>query len=138
MNERPKIGVGVCVVKNGMVLMGKRINSHGTGTWAFPGGHLEFGETLAECAQREVQEETGLHITNIRRGPFVEDIFYAENKHYITIVMLADYTSGQPAILEPHKCTEWGWFAWEDLPQPLFLTFASLAKANINLKEYWK
>jgi 8-oxo-dGTP diphosphatase len=132
----PRIGVGVCIIHNSLILMGKRLNAHGNGTWAFPGGHLEFGESLTECARREVLEETGLTITNIRRGPYVEDIFHAENKHYITIIMMADYVSGQPMILEPHKCEQWEWFDWNALPQPLFLTFASLEKAEINLRDY--
>jgi 8-oxo-dGTP diphosphatase len=137
LQERPKIGIGVCIVKEGKVLMGKRLNSHGQGHWAFPGGHLEFGESLAECARREVLEETGLHITNIRRGPDTEDIFIAEKKHYITIIMIADYASGIPQVLEPHKCERWEWFSLNALPQPLFLTFENLAKNNINLANYF-
>lgn len=137
MNEFPRIGVGICIIKDGMVLMGQRINAHGNGTWAFPGGHLEFGETLTECAQREVLEETGLRIANVRRGPYVEDIFHRENKHYITIIMIADYIAGEPVVLEPHKCLQWDWFTLHNLPQPLFLTFENLTRDNINLLEYW-
>ncbi len=54
--ERPKVGVGVIVVKEGKVLLLQRKNSHGSGTWCFPGGHLEYGESLEECAKREVLE----------------------------------------------------------------------------------
>jgi 8-oxo-dGTP diphosphatase len=42
--KRPKVGVGVIIKKDGKVLMGKRKNAHGDGTWSFTGGHLEFGE----------------------------------------------------------------------------------------------
>lgn len=136
MNERPKIGVGVCIVKDGKVLLGKRLNAHGQGTWAFPGGHLEFGETVSACAHREVAEETGLQIANIRRGPYVEDFFLAENKHYITLIMIADWLAGEPAVLEPHKCEQWQWFDWDELPNPLFRTFASLAESNIHITDY--
>lgn len=135
--ERPKIGVGVCVVKDTKILLGKRLNSHGKGHWAFPGGHLEFGESLTDCAHREVLEETGLHIANLRRGPFSEDIFIEENKHYITFIMIADYISGEPAVLEPDKCEQWQWFSLHELPQPLFLTLINLANNNINLEHYF-
>lgn len=137
MNERPKVGVGVCIVKDNKVLLGKRLNSHGAGEWAFPGGHLEFGETLAECAQREVTEETGLVIGNIRQGPYTQDFYLAQNKHYITIIMIADYVSGIPAVLEPHKCEQWQWFSLDQMPFPLFATFGNLAKNNINLACYF-
>jgi 8-oxo-dGTP diphosphatase len=44
MVKRPLIGVAVIVMKDDRVLLGKRKNSHGADTWAFPGGHLEFNE----------------------------------------------------------------------------------------------
>ncbi|PWZ00084.1 hypothetical protein BCV70DRAFT_104793 [Testicularia cyperi] len=57
----PRVGVGVFVLnERGHVLVGKRTGSHGSGTLALPGGHLELHESFAECATREVLEETGL------------------------------------------------------------------------------
>lgn len=44
--KRPYIGVAVIVVRDGRVLLGKRKNAHGAGTWQFPGGHLEYGESI--------------------------------------------------------------------------------------------
>ena len=61
-DQKPKVGLGVCIVKDNKVLLGKRKGSHGAGTWSFPGGHLEFQETWEKCAKREVLEETGLKI----------------------------------------------------------------------------
>lgn len=54
----PKVGVGIMVMKNGKVLLGKRKGSHGTGKYAWPGGHMEHMESFEECAKREVREET--------------------------------------------------------------------------------
>jgi 8-oxo-dGTP diphosphatase len=51
--QRPRVGVGVIVVKNGLVLIGKRKGSHGEGQWAWPGGHLEYMESFLDCAKRE-------------------------------------------------------------------------------------
>ncbi len=65
-SPRPLVGVGVLIVRDGLVLLGKRRHVHGEGDWSPPGGHLEFGETPEECAVREAHEETGLHVVNVR------------------------------------------------------------------------
>ncbi|HBR80241.1 TPA: DNA mismatch repair protein MutT [Candidatus Uhrbacteria bacterium] len=130
--KRPKVGVGVCIIKNGKVLMSKRKNAHGEGCWSFPGGHLEFGESIAGCAVRETGEETGVTIKNIRDWVYTNDIFEAEDKHYITIYVIADHESGEPQILEPEKCEGWEWFEWENLPSPLFLPLRNVLKAGHN------
>jgi|SRR3989344_6500705 len=130
--SRPKIGVGVIVRKNGKVLMGKRKGSHGEGSWALPGGHLEFGESIEACILREIAEEVGIQIKNIRRGIFTNDIFSKENKHYVTLFMTADYASGEAQILEPEKCEKWDWFEWDNLPKPLFLPIENLLKEKFD------
>lgn len=128
--ERPKVGVAVCIVKDGKALLGKRIGAHGQGTWSFPGGHLEYGESLEACARREVAEECGLTIKNIRFAQITNDVHKSENKHYITIYMLADWAGGTPKVLEPHKMIEWQWFSWSKLPKPLFLAMSNLVKSG--------
>ncbi len=128
MVERPKVGIGVIVIRENKVLMGKRLNSHGKGTWCFLGGHLEFNEELEEAARRETKEETGISIKNIRFAAITNDIFKEEEKHYITIFMRAEYNSGEIKINEPDKIAEWEWFGWDRLPKPLFLPVANFLK----------
>lgn len=128
MEERPKIGVAVYILKDNKVLLLRRKGSHGEGTWCPPGGHLEFGESLEDCAVREALEETNVKIKNIRFGTATNDIFKEEKKHYITIHMIADYASGEAKIIEPGKCTDIGWFSWRALPKPLFLPVENLVK----------
>jgi 8-oxo-dGTP diphosphatase len=130
ISNRPYIGVGILIIKDEKILMGKRRNSHGDGTWAPPGGHLEFFESPEECAQREVLEETGISIKNIHHIGFTNDRFVKENKHYITLYYVAEYDSGTPQILEPEKCLEWKWFAFNELPQELFLSFQNFLKQH--------
>lgn len=127
-NQRPKVGVCVLIVKNSEFLMGKRKGSHGEGTWAPPGGHLEFGESIEDCARREVMEETGLNIKNIRKVTFTNDILLEENKHYVTCTVLAEYDSGELVIKEPHKCERWEWFSVSDFPEPMFIPVQNLLK----------
>lgn len=126
--QRPKIGVAVLVFKDGMVLFGKRKTKNGLGTWAPPGGHLEWGEELEVCAEREVLEETGIKIKNVRRGPYTNDIYPDGEHHYISIFMLADYASGEVANLEPEKCEGWEWFDWDHIPGPNLPSVGNLRK----------
>ncbi len=122
----PRIGVGVIIFNNqNKILLGKRKNAHGDGDWAPPGGHLEFGETPIECAKRELCEETGLKLLHSRELSFTNDIFFEDNKHYITI-FVQGIVDGEPKVLEPDKCSEWKWFDWDALPFPLFLSFSNL------------
>ena len=58
--KKPRVGIGVFVLKDGKFLLGKRKSSHGEGSWSFPGGHLEFNEELEDCTRREVMEEAGI------------------------------------------------------------------------------
>jgi 8-oxo-dGTP diphosphatase len=120
------VGIGVIIQKGDFILMGKRKNSHGAGTWSIPGGHLEFGESFEACARREVLEETGLHIGKVRQGPTTNNIFSQENKQSVSIFMVAEYITGVPELLEPEKCEGWEWFTWDALPQPLFLPMQNL------------
>ena len=124
---RPKVGVGVILVKEGKVLLGKRKGAHGAGYWSTPGGHLEFGETVEECASRELSEETGLKALSIKLGPWVNNVI-DEDKHYITIFVFVDQFEGILELLEPNKCEGWEWVESDKLPSPLFPTIASLIK----------
>lgn len=125
--QRPMVGIGVIVRKDNKVLLGKRKNSHGHGTWQFPGGHLEFGEEPEECARREVKEEAGIDIKNIKKAAFTNDIF-GEDKHYVTLFLVCDYASGEVKVMEPDKCEKWDWFCWSEMPKPRFLPIDNLLK----------
>jgi len=124
--HQPLVGVAVIVLREGKVLLGKRRNSHGEGTWAFPGGHLEFNESIETCAKREVREETRLEITDIRYGSFTNDVFEVEDKHYVTLFVVADSLSGTAEVREPEKCETWQWFDWGQFPDPRFLPINNL------------
>ena len=122
----PKVGVAVFVLRDGRFLLGRRRGAHGAGEWALPGGHLEFGESIEACARREALEETGLTLTNVRLGPYGNDHFAAEGRHYVTLFVLADAPAGEPELREPEKCAGWEWHTWSELPEPLFLPLRSL------------
>ena len=97
-NNYPKVGVGVMILKDGKVLMHKRKGTHGGGEFALPGGHLEYMESFEDCVRREVREEAGILIKNIRFLRILNLKLYAP-KHYVDLGFVADWASGEPKIL---------------------------------------
>ncbi len=125
---RPYVGVGVLVWKADCLLLGKRINPDGEGIWQFPGGHLEAGETVTQCAVREVCEETGIEISDMIQAGFTDELFSTAGRQYVTLYVSAAYVSGEPRVLEPEKCHCWQWFHYDELPAPLFRPITNLLK----------
>ncbi len=128
--KSPRVGVGVAVIRKGKILLGKRKGSHGAGTWQFPGGHLEFGESVEACAVREVWEESGLRIKHIRKAGYTDDFFETEQKHYITVYVISDHHAGEAEVKEPDKCEKWEWFSPDHLPDPKFPPFHNFLRQN--------
>ncbi len=116
----PRVGIGVFVWKGDKFLMGKRRGSHGHDTWSIPGGHLEFGESWEDCAKREVLEETGLSVDDVKFLAATNDLFTDDNKHYVTIWVECNWVSGEPKITEPDKWVDQRWQTFQTLPSPLF------------------
>ena len=117
--DQIKVGAAVIIWQNNKVLLGRRLGPHGHAMWAFPGGHVEFGETPEDAAIREVAEETNLAINKLEKFHFTNDMF-DNGKQYITLFFVAKSWSGEIKNMEPEKCAGWEWFDPEKLPEPLF------------------
>lgn len=106
----PAVGTSAIIVQEGgAVLLGKRRGSHAAGVWSTPGGHLDHGETFADCIRREVAEETGLTTLTCDKVTFTEDFVENGTKHYVTLYFLVTAAPGEPKLLEPNKCEGWHW-----------------------------
>ena len=97
--EFPRVGVGAIVIKDGKVLMVKRAAPPNKNLWAIPGGMLELGETLQEGTEREIFEETNIHI---RAGKpiFTFDLLERDNEgrvyfHFLIVDLEAEYLAGE-------------------------------------------
>lgn len=130
-----RVGVAAVIHRHpGMLLLGKRKGSNGDGTWSFPGGHLEVGETVTRCAARETLEETGLEIPWQRfvKRAFTNDIFDTKGTHYVTLYVEANYyyyDAQEPRVMEPEKCEEWRWVKREQARDlELFLPLQNLLR----------
>jgi 8-oxo-dGTP diphosphatase len=136
MERIPKVGIGVMLLRDDKLLLSKRKGSHGEGEYAFPGGHLEFGESFEDCAKRETLEESGIEIHNVR-FQYLANIKKYGGKHYVHIGLMADWKNGDPQNLEPEKSEGWSWHPIDDLPRPLFEMFRLAVESYKNGKTYY-
>lgn len=96
----PRVAVGAVVFKDGYVLLVRRGQPPAEDFWAIPGGSVEIGETLQEAAEREILEETGIHI-RASKPIYTFDVIDrdADGKvrfHYVIVDLAADYVGGEP------------------------------------------
>ncbi|WP_305786399.1 NUDIX domain-containing protein [Symbioplanes lichenis] len=130
---RDHVGVGVgAYVLNGrqevfLALRGPEARNE-SGCWEFPGGTVEFGETLEAAVRREMREEYGMDVT-VERLLGVDD-HMTEGQHWVSVSFLARHEGGTPEIREPGKCTAIGWFGEDELPQPLSLASEATLRAR--------
>lgn len=117
-----KIGCEAYIVRNGKLLLGKRGNVFGKGTWALPGGHLEYLERADQCIIRELQEEMGLDLppTAVKLLALTDDLEPKSGSHQVHITFAVDIGGQEPQLLEPEACDEWRWFPLAQLPSNFF------------------
>ena len=119
--EVTKLGVGLIILNGSKVLMSKRRNAHGSGSFAGPGGNLHYMESPKEAALRELKEECGISL-KISDPKLLCVVHWEEFKpiHYIGFGFIANYIDGEAEITEPEKFESWDWYELNDLPHPLF------------------
>lgn len=121
----PKPCANAIVVEGGKVLLVRRACAPWQGAWCSPGGFCEVGEHPIETVQREVLEETGLHVAVTGYiGVWVDS--YADRPdqdadtinvaYYHAILLSDDATSVDGAGPE---VSEVRWFEWDELPHEL-------------------
>lgn len=120
--SNPRVGVAIIVKKDDKILLGYRKSELGKNTWGLPGGKLEFGEELIDCAIRELQEETNLIVKSKHlRLLGVSNAIFDDELHYITVIYSVKKFTGELTVLEPDKCETWEWFDYYKPPKELFL-----------------
>jgi ADP-ribose pyrophosphatase YjhB (NUDIX family) len=115
----PRLGVGACIVRDGRLLLLRRLRNPEAGCWSIPGGKIDFLEPIEDALRREVAEETGLILGPLRLLCVTDQIDAETPEHWVAPTYLAESFTGEPANLEPHKHGAMEWFALDALPSPL-------------------
>ena len=129
------VGVGAIVFNpEGKVFLAKRGHeaSNDQGLWAWPGGEVEFGETLIMAIRRELLEEFDMVIEPLCQIAAFDHLLDGGQEHWVSVAFIALHISGEPYIKEPSKCSAFGWFSLDALPATL------TALAEEHLRAYRK
>ncbi len=116
------VGVGAVIVdKAGRVFMAQRgpKAQNERGLWEFPGGAVEFGETLRDALVREIREEYGITVAVGDLLTVTDHILPDEHQHWISPSYVCHIAAGTPSIQEPEKCAAIGWFSLDAIPGAL-------------------
>ena len=116
----PGVGCGAAILREGKLLLVKRLRAPEAGYWNLPGGKVDFGERVEDAVVREIAEEIGVEIALL--GPLgLTQMIGLDGQHWVSPVYRARIVSGEPRNLEPHKHEA---IVWADIaapPSPLAL-----------------
>jgi ADP-ribose pyrophosphatase YjhB (NUDIX family) len=116
----PGVGCGAAIVRDGRLLLVKRLRPPEAGSWSLPGGKVDFGERVADAVKREVLEETGVTIALTGSLGYVEMIG-CDDQHWVSPIHRAEIVAGEPENREPAKHEAIVWAALDAPPSPLAL-----------------
>ncbi len=112
--------VGICAVPrtaDGRILLVRRTD---TGTWALPGGTLEWGEQLSRALPREIEEETGAQWVRLER---VSGVYSRPDRdprfHAVTICVVGEVAEPIAGPRNPVEISEARLFEPDEVPDAL-------------------
>ncbi|MCL5109756.1 MAG: NUDIX domain-containing protein [Chloroflexi bacterium] len=106
----PKVVAATLPVIDGKVVLIRRGIEPRLGTWSYPAGYVELGETVEEAARRETSEEACLQVSLVR----LLDVYTSPGGRVVVIAYLAQCPDGQPR--PGSEALEVGLFAPEEVP----------------------
>ena len=116
----PGLGCGAAILREGRLLLVKRLKAPEAGHWNLPGGKVDFGERLADAVKREIFEELGVGIALTRPLGLVEMIGL-DGQHWVSPIYVAAIETGEPVNREPSKHEGLVWADLDAPPAPLAL-----------------
>jgi ADP-ribose pyrophosphatase YjhB (NUDIX family) len=113
----PKLAVGAAVGNDrGELLLVKRADS---GVWLYPTGWADVGYSASEVVVKEVLEETGIEAEPVRLIAVLDGLRLGFTRVPLYSLVFHCRAVGGELAAHPLECADVGWFALDQLPQPL-------------------
>jgi 8-oxo-dGTP diphosphatase len=125
----PGLGCGLAIVRDGKILLYKRVNAPEAEHWNIVGGKVDHMERAIDSARREAQEESGLIVGTVEFLCISEQIIEEERQHWLSLIYVTEDFAGEARVMEPEKLPEFGWFPLDALATPLSRFAADAVKA---------
>jgi ADP-ribose pyrophosphatase YjhB (NUDIX family) len=104
----PRLAVSAAIFRDGKILLVRRAREPARGVYTFPGGRVEFGETLAEALTREIREETQLTIEIVGLAGWREALpAQTGGGHFVILPFAARWIAGEPVLNDELDDAQW-------------------------------
>ena len=97
MSENIRVRIAVVIPKDNEILL-VRHSKKGRNYWLIPGGGVDYGETIQDCARREIKEETNLDIKLIKLLFISESVSVEHGRHLLNLTFLGQASNPMDEI----------------------------------------
>ena len=108
------------------------------GLWAIPGGFLQKGESLNQCAERELKEETGITVPYLEQFENFSNPIRDPRTQVISVAFIAIHPSGKLKLRADTDVSDVNWFDYEMIPELAFDHNEICVKARLRLDKLVK
>ena len=130
-NPTPTVDLIIEIPGQGLVLIQRTKPPLG---WAFPGGFVDYGESLEDAARREAREETGLQVSLLGQFHTYSDPKRDPRQHNITTVFVA-WADGTPQAADDARSLQI--YPPDDLPRDLAFDHGQILADYLQVREQW-
>ena len=135
MHKNPALTVDAIAIKDGQIILIKRKNPPFQGSYALPGGFVDYGETVENAVIREFKEETGLDAEIKDFNGIYSEPDRDPRGHTVSVIFELIITGGE--MLAGDDAAEVSFFPLDKLPDLAFDHGKIVAKYKASINHSW-